>query len=75
MKLSEIKVDEKAKIISVFGDEAFRKKLYNLGIKVNSLVKVLRVAPLLDPLEIDVNGITVAIRKESAENIEVEIIE
>lgn len=75
MKLCELELNKVAKIISVCGDEAFRKKLYNLGVKVNGHVKILRVAPLLDPLEIEVNGITVGIRKESAENIEVEIIE
>ncbi|MBQ0099823.1 MAG: ferrous iron transport protein A [Firmicutes bacterium] len=76
MKLSEIKVNEKAKIISICGDDAYKLRLNNIGVKVGGEVKILRISPLLDLLEIEVNNsITIAIRKKSADNIEVEIIE
>ena len=76
MKLSELKINEKAKIVSICGDDAFKIRLNNIGIKNGAEVKVLRFSPLFDPMEIEVNeSITIAIRKKSAENIEVEIIE
>ncbi len=71
MNLSKIELNKEVKIVKVFGDEKFIKKLNNLGIWVGDVVKVIRVSPFSDTFEIETKGLTVAIRKESAINIEV----
>lgn len=49
------------------------KRLVEMGISRGSIIEVERVAPLGDPIEIKVKGYHLSIRKQEAENIEVEI--
>lgn len=48
------------------------KRLVEMGISRGSLIEVERVAPLGDPIEVKVKGYHLSIRKEEAENIEVQ---
>lgn len=48
------------------------KRLVEMGISRGSVIEVERIAPLGDPIEVKVKGYHLSIRKEEAENIEVE---
>jgi DtxR family Mn-dependent transcriptional regulator len=48
------------------------KRLVEMGVSRGSVIEVERVAPLGDPIEVKVKGYHLSIRKEEAENIEVE---
>ena len=48
------------------------KRLTEMGINRGSVIEVERVAPLGDPIEVKVKGYHLSIRKQEAENIEVE---
>ena len=50
-------------------------KLLELGCLPGSEVELVQVAPLSDPLYINVNGSHIAIRRETARNIEIDLIE
>ena len=68
-----LKKGEKA-IIKDFDIDLIPLKLLEMGCLPGSLVELLQVAPFGDPLYLDKNGSHVAIRVETAREIEVELI-
>ncbi len=74
MKLAELKVGQEATILSLDNIEpSDRKKLLVLGVLPNSTVKLQRVAPMGDPLQIQASTVSLAIRKSTAQKIVVEV--
>jgi ferrous iron transport protein A len=59
--------------IKEFDVEAIPMKLLEMGCLPGNLVQLLQIAPFGDPLYLDVNGSHLAIRLETAREIEVEI--
>jgi ferrous iron transport protein A len=68
-----LKKGEKA-IIKDFDIDLIPLKLLEMGCLPGNLVQLLQIAPLGDPLYLDINGSHVAIRVETAREIEVELI-
>ncbi len=60
-----------ALIVKVGGLRAFRRRLLEMGLVPGTEVQVTKVAPLGDPIEIDVRGSRLSIRKYEARLIEV----
>ena len=50
-------------------------KLMDMGVVEGSMVQLLGIAPLGDPMEIKVKGIYLSLRKEDAALIQVELLE
>ncbi|MEL1255563.1 FeoA family protein [Flavobacterium sp. DGU38] len=69
-----LKKGEKA-IIKDFDIDLIPLKLLEMGCLPGSLVELLQIAPFGDPLYLDINGSHVAIRVETAREIEVELIQ
>lgn len=74
MLLTNLKQGEVGVITRVKGIGAFRKRIMEMGFIVGKPVKVIRKAPLKDPVEYCVLGYNVSIRNSEAELIEVEKI-
>lgn len=62
-------------IIKEFADDLLPIKLLELGCLPGNEVELVQVAPLNDPIYINVNGSHIAIRRSTALQIELEIIE
>ena len=73
MNLSELKSGDKAIILKVRGRGAFRKRIIEMGFVVGKQVIVVRNAPLKDPIEYNVMGYEVSLRRSEAALIEVVI--
>jgi ferrous iron transport protein B len=71
MNLSELKSGDKAIIMKVRGRGAFRKRIIEMGFVVGKQVIVVRNAPLLDPIEYNIMGYEVSLRRSEASLIEV----
>ncbi|MBA7635303.1 hypothetical protein ES703_42904 [subsurface metagenome] len=71
-RLSELKRGEKGRIVKIGGGGSLRRRLLDMGLVSGSEVKMERVAPLGDPIEIKVKGYNLSLRKEEAESIQVE---
>jgi len=71
-RLSELKRGEKGRIVKIGGGGSLRRRLLDMGLVPGSEVKMERVAPLGDPIEIKVKGYNLSLRKEEAESIQVE---
>jgi len=71
MNLANLKSGEKAIILKVRGRGAFRKRIIEMGFVVGKQVIVVKNAPLKDPIEYNVMGYEVSLRRSEAALIEV----
>ena len=71
MILSELKTGEKGVIVRVNGHGSFRKRLIEMGFIQGKAVTVVLNAPLRDPIEYEIIGYKVSLRREEAKMIEV----
>ncbi|HTG65192.1 MAG TPA: FeoA family protein [Flavobacterium sp.] len=71
--INSLRKNEKA-IIKDFDTDIIPLKLLEMGCLPGNTVELLQIAPFGDPLYLDVNGSHLAIRLETAKEIEVELI-
>jgi ferrous iron transport protein B len=71
MKLSELHTGYHGVIVKVNGHRGFRKRIQEMGIVKGHKVKVILNAPLRDPIEYEIIGYKLSLRREQAEKIEV----
>ena len=71
MKLSELKTGERGVVVRVSGHGSFRKRILELGFIKGNVVKVILNAPLKDPIEYEIIGYKISLRREEADMIEV----
>ena len=70
--LREVKVGETVKVVKLHGEGAVRRRIMDMGITKGVEVYVRKLAPLGDPIEVNVRNYEISIRKADAEMIEVE---
>ncbi len=69
--LSEVETGGEAYITKVLGHGAFRKRITEMGFVKGKKVKVVKNAPLMDPVEYEILGYNVSLRRSEAQLIEV----
>jgi DtxR family Mn-dependent transcriptional regulator len=69
--LSELKPGEKGQIEKLTGAGAVRRRIADMGLTKGSLVEVVRVAPMGDPIDIKIKGYHLSLRKNEAADIAV----
>ena len=69
--LKEVKVGETVTVIKLHGEGAIKRRIMDMGVTKGTEVRIQKVAPLGDPIEITVRGYELSIRKSDAEMIEV----
>lgn len=70
--LKDVKVGEAATVSRLHGEGAVKRRIMDMGITKGTEVLVRKVAPLGDPMELNVRGYELSIRKADAERIEVD---
>ena len=70
--LRQIKVGGRAKVVKLHGEGALRRRIMDMGITKGVEIYVRKVAPLGDPMELNVRNYELSIRLADAEMIEVE---
>lgn len=71
MKLSDQATGSKVVIVKVKGHGSFRKRIIEMGFVKGKIVEVIKNAPLRDPIEYEVMGYKISLRKSEAALIEV----
>ena len=71
MKLSELGTGERGVIVKVSGHGGFRRRIREMGFVRGNKVKVILNAPLRDPIEYEIIGYKISLRRAEASNIEV----
>lgn len=74
MNLAKMKPGERGKIMSMGVTGPLRRRLMDMGVLVGEEVKVKKVAPLGDPIEVTIKNYNLSLRKKEAEGIAVEVI-
>ena len=70
--LNDVKVGEKTSVIKVHGQGALKRRIMDMGVTKGVEIYVRKLAPLGDPIEINVRGYELSLRKEDASLIEVD---
>jgi ferrous iron transport protein A len=75
MQINDLNIGEQARILSLAkGDLAYRQKLLAMGLLPGSVLSISRIAPLGDPVEIQIRGVSLSLRKEEANLLQLEFI-
>ena len=76
MKIKGLAVNQKGRVTAyTSSDRAYRQKLLRMGLTKGAQFTLLRKAPLGDPVEIDLGGFHLTLRKEEAEAMDIEPVE
>ena len=69
--LKQAKIGETVKVVKLHGEGAVKRRIMDMGLTKNTEVYVRKVAPLGDPVELNVRGYELSLRKADAEMVEV----
>jgi ferrous iron transport protein A len=73
MNLAKLKPGEKGTISAIGAIGPLKRRLMDMGVLVGEEVKVVKVAPLGDPIEVKIKNYSLSLRKKEAEGIAVEV--
>ena len=75
MTLNDIKVGESAIVTDILAGESMKNRFYDLGLVEGTRVSCEIISPLGDPVGFQIRGALIAIRREDAKGISVELCE
>lgn len=68
MTIRDLKTGEVATITEIKGSDAFTLRLIDMGFIPNTKIKIQKIAPFGDPIQIEIRGYEIALRKENMKN-------
>ncbi len=74
-RLDEFKIGETGQIKLVEGEGRLRRRLFDMGVTIGAIVTLRKKAPLGDPLEVNIRGYELTLRKKEANLVILEIME
>jgi ferrous iron transport protein A len=73
MNLAMLKPGEKGRIVRIGAIGPLKRRLMDMGVLVGEEIRVEKIAPLGDPMELTIKGYNLSLRKGEAEGIAVEV--
>lgn len=70
--LVDLCIGESGRIVRVEGSGGLRHRLLEMGLTAGSIVRLIRAAPLGDPLEFQIRGYRLSVRKAEAATVLIE---
>ncbi len=70
--LKDVKIGSKVKVVKLNGEGAIKRRIMDMGITKGVEIYVRKVAPFGDPIEVNLRGYELSLRKEDAEMVVVE---
>ena len=74
MKLSELKTGQTAQVETVGGEGALRHHFLDMGLIPGTVVTLVKLAPMGDPMELRIRGYELTMRVAEAEKIDVKAV-
>lgn len=71
LTLKDVGIGQKATIVKLHGQGSVKRRIMDMGLTKGTEIWVRKVAPLGDPMELNVRGYELSVRKADAEMIEV----
>ena len=72
--LAKLPPGTRAKVVSLGAIGAMKRRLMDMGVVPGEAVRVIKVAPLGDPIEVTIKSYNLSLRKLEAEGIAVEVL-
>ena len=73
--LSDLRIGQKAKVVALHIDKPdLRRHILDMGITRGTEILVKKIAPMGDPVDIELRGYELCIRKDEMKNIDIEVI-
>ncbi len=72
MTLKDLKPGQEGVVTSIGEKGPVRKRIMDMGVTPGAMIKVIKVAPLGDPIEINIRGYELSLRKSEASQITIE---
>ena len=69
--LKGVKIGETVRVVKLHGEGAVKRRIMDMGITKGVEIYVRKVAPLGDPIEINLRGYELSLRKADAEMVEI----
>lgn len=69
--LKDARVGQTVTVVKLHGEGAVRRRIMDMGITKNVEIYIRKVAPLGDPMELNVRGYELSLRKADAEMVEI----
>ena len=69
--LKDAKVGDIVTVVRLHGEGAVKRRIMDMGITKGVAIQIRKVAPLGDPMELNVRGYELSVRKADAEMIEI----
>ena len=70
--LNDARIGQLVTVVKLHGEGAVRRRIMDMGITKNVEIFIRKVAPLGDPIEVNVRGYELSLRKTDAEMIEIQ---
>ncbi|MBO7542608.1 ferrous iron transport protein A [bacterium] len=70
--LNDVPVGKTVKVKKLLGEGPLKRRIMDMGILKGTEITVVKIAPIGDPIEVNLRGYDLSIRKSEAANIEVE---
>ena len=70
MTLADLEKGQTRTVLSVHGEDAVTRRLMEMGVIPGVSVRMVKAAPFGDPVEINVRGYSLALRRREAESVE-----
>lgn len=71
MTLNQVSIGEKVRIASVNGAGLLRDRFLDMGLTPHTEIKIQKIAPMGDPIEVTLRGYELTLRVDDAKKIEV----
>ncbi|MBR6594854.1 MAG: ferrous iron transport protein A [Clostridia bacterium] len=69
--LKDLRVGETGVVVKLHSDGAIKRRIMDMGITKGTEIYIRKVAPLGDPIELNLRGYELSLRKADAEKIEI----
>ncbi|MCI8984098.1 MAG: ferrous iron transport protein A [Hungatella sp.] len=73
MTLRDLKPGQQGKVTSISTTGAMKRRIMDMGVTPGVEIRVVKVAPLGDPVEVNVRGYELSLRKDEAAQIQVQM--
>ncbi len=71
MTLKDLKPGQQGTVVSIGEKGPARRRIMDMGVTPGAVVKVIKAAPLGDPIEVNIRGYELSLRKAEAQQIQV----
>jgi ferrous iron transport protein A len=70
MTLQELQPGQQGTVVSIGVKGPLKRRIMDMGVTPGTVIKVIKIAPLGDPIEVNIRGYELSLRKDEAAHIE-----